>query len=89
MPQLGSRASPGRARRLCAAQHSQSEAQPLGAQPPPRAPKRAACKVAGFTAFDHLGGDAEEFVRLVGLGSAAGLLQQRDMFAAFQHMAAR
>jgi hypothetical protein len=35
------------------------------------------------------GGDTEEFVRLVGLGSAAGLLQQRDMFAAFQHMAAK
>ena len=54
-PQLAPCASPGRAWRLGAAQYSQSEAQPLGAQPPPRAPKRAACKVAGFTAFDHLG----------------------------------
>ena len=33
------------------------------------------------------GGDTDDFVRLVGLGSAAGLLQQRDMFGAFQHMA--
>jgi len=33
------------------------------------------------------GDDASEFVRLVGLGSAAGLLQERDMFSAFQQMA--
>ena len=31
---------------------SQSEAQPLGAQPPPRGLKRAASKVADFTGFD-------------------------------------
>ncbi len=30
---------------------------------------------------------AEEFVRLCGLGSAAGLLQERNLFAAFQHLA--
>ena len=34
------------------------------------------------------GGDAAELVRLAGLGSAAGLLQERDLFAGFQHMTA-
>ena len=34
-----------------AAQHSQGEAQPRGAQSPPRGPKQAASKVTDFTAF--------------------------------------
>ena len=50
VPQPGSCASSRRAWRLRAARHSQSEAQPLGAQPPPRGLKRAASKVADFTA---------------------------------------
>jgi len=48
-------ASSGRAWRLWAARHSQGEAQPLGAQPPPRGLKRAASKVADFAALDHPG----------------------------------
>ena len=36
VPQLGSRASSGRAWRPWAARHSDEEASPLGAQPPPR-----------------------------------------------------
>ena len=40
-PQLGPCASPGRARRLQAARHSQGEARPLGAAPPPRGLKRS------------------------------------------------
>ena len=47
-------ASSARAWRLWAARYSQSEAQPLGAQPPPRGPKRAASKVADFAAFKTL-----------------------------------
>ena len=35
--------------------YSQSESQPLGAQPPPRGLEQAACKVADFTAFGRLG----------------------------------
>ena len=35
--------------------YSQSEARPLGARPPPQGLKRAASKVAHFTAFGHLG----------------------------------
>ena len=52
-PQLAPCASSGRAWRLCAAQHSQGEAQPLGAQPPPRGLERAASKVADSTAIDR------------------------------------
>ena len=55
VPQLAPCASSGRAWRLWAAQYSQSEAQPLGAPPLPRGLKRAASKVADFTAFGHLG----------------------------------
>ena len=53
VPQLNPRASSGCAWRLRAARHSQSEARPLGPQPP-LGLKRAASKVADFTAFDHL-----------------------------------
>ena len=42
-----------RAWRPRAACHSQSEAPPQSAQPPPRGLKRAASKVADFTAVDH------------------------------------
>ena len=55
MPQLGPCGSLGRSWRLQAARHSQSEAQPLGAQPPPRGLKRTAAKVTDFTAFDYVG----------------------------------
>ena len=55
MPQLGSCASSGRAWRLWAARHSQEEAGPLGAQPPPRVLELAASQAAHFTAFDHVG----------------------------------
>ena len=41
-PQPGSCASSGHAWRLWAAQHSQEEAEPLGAQPLPRMLERAA-----------------------------------------------
>ena len=51
-PQLAPCASSGRAWRLWAARHSRCDAQPLGAPPPPRGAKRAASKVADFTAFD-------------------------------------
>ena len=44
-----------RAWRLWAASYSQSEAQPLCAQPLTREPKGAASKVAHFTAFERLG----------------------------------
>ena len=54
VPQLAPCASSGRACRLWAALYPQSEAQPLGAQPPPRGLERAASKVADFTAFDHV-----------------------------------
>ena len=53
VPQPAPCTSSRRAWRLCAAQHSQGEAQPLGAQPPPRGLERAASKVAHLTAFDH------------------------------------
>ena len=43
-PQLGSRASSGRAWRLWAARYAQEEAGPLGAQPLPRAFRLAASK---------------------------------------------
>ena len=46
VPQLGSCASSARAWRLRAARHSQGEAPPPGAQPPPRGLERAASKVA-------------------------------------------
>ena len=52
--QLAPCASSGRAWRLRAAWYSQSEAPPL-ALPPPRGLKRAASKVAHFTAFDPPG----------------------------------
>ena len=59
VPQLGSRASSGRAWRLWAARHSREEAGPLGAQPLPRVLELAASKAADFPwpltmAFDHL-----------------------------------
>ena len=60
VPQLGSCASSGRARRLWLAWHSQGEAQPLGAQPMPRVLERAASKVAESTAFDPSGGQRDE-----------------------------
>ena len=55
VPPLGSSASPGRAWRLQAARHSQTEADPLGAQPLPRVLELAASKAAHFPAFDHAG----------------------------------
>ena len=55
-PQLGSCASSGHAWRLRAARHSQEEAGPPGAQPPPRLLERAASKAADSTAFDRSGG---------------------------------
>ena len=62
MPEVGSCASSGRASRLWAAlggswaaQHSQREAGPLTAQPPPRVLELATSKAADFTAFDPLG----------------------------------
>ena len=57
VPQLAPCTSSHHAWRLWAAWYSQGEAQPLGAQPPPRGLKRAASKVAGFTTetVDHLG----------------------------------
>eukprot|EP00964_Phaeocystis_antarctica_P049545 scaffold28735_cov63-Phaeocystis_antarctica.AAC.2 len=56
-PQLGSRASSGRAWRLWAARHSREAAGPLGAQPLPRVLERAASKAADLTAFDPSGGE--------------------------------
>ena len=53
-PELAFCAFSGRAWWLWAARHSQSEAQPLGAPPPPRGLKRAASEVADATAFDHV-----------------------------------
>ena len=50
VPQLAPCASPGRAWRLWAARHSQGEAQPLGAPPPPPELERTASKVADVTA---------------------------------------
>ena len=58
VPQLAPCASSGRAWRLWAARHSQSEAQPLGAQPRPQLLERAASNVAHFAAFVHLGNDS-------------------------------
>ena len=55
VPRLSSCTSSGRAWWLCAARHSQSEAQPVGTQPAPRRLTRAASKVAHFTAFLHPG----------------------------------
>ena len=55
MPQLSSCASPGRGWQLWAAQHSQEEARPLGAQPLPRVLELAASKTAHFTAVDPSG----------------------------------
>ena len=55
VPQLGPCALSGRAWRLWAARHSQEEADPLGAQPPPRVLAPAASKAADSTAFDHAG----------------------------------
>ena len=55
VPQLGSCATSGRAWRLWAAQHSQGEAQPLGARPPPWVLEPAASKAADVTAVDHAG----------------------------------
>eukprot|EP00964_Phaeocystis_antarctica_P096462 scaffold62734_cov36-Phaeocystis_antarctica.AAC.1 len=53
--QHGQTAPLGRAWQLWAAQHSQGEAQPLGAQPPPWVLELAASKAADFTAFEHSG----------------------------------
>ena len=52
-PQLGASASSGRAWRLWAAQHSQEEVGPLGAQLLPRVLELVASKAADFTAFDR------------------------------------
>ena len=54
-PQLGCRASSGRAWRLWAARHSREEAGPLSAQPLPRVLELAASKAANSTAVDHPG----------------------------------
>ena len=55
VPQLAPCASSGSAWWLCAARHSQSEARPLGSQPPPQLLERAASKVVHFTAFGLAG----------------------------------
>ena len=55
MPEVGSRASSGRAWQLWAARHSQEEAGPLGTQPMPRVLELAASKAAHFPAVDHSG----------------------------------
>ena len=60
VPELGSRASSGRAWRLWAARYSQKEADPLSTHPLPRLLEPAASKVADSTAFDHSGGAADE-----------------------------
>ena len=65
VPELGCSASSGRAWRLWAAQHSNAEASPLGAQPLPRVLELAAAKAAYFIAFDHP----------VGRGTAGQVLQ--------------
>ena len=52
-PQLGSCAASRRAWWFWAARHSQEEAGPLGAQPPPRVLELAASKAAHFKAADH------------------------------------
>ena len=57
VPQLGSWASSGRAWRLWTAQHSDAEAGPLGAQPPPRVLELSASKAADLTAFEPSGRD--------------------------------
>ena len=49
VPRLASCASSARARRLWAARHSWSEAQPVGSQPRPQLLELAASKVANFT----------------------------------------
>ena len=54
-PQLGPRASPGRARRLWAARRSQEDASPPGAQSLPPVLGLAAPKAADSTACDHVG----------------------------------
>ena len=43
-------------------------------------------RVGGDFLFAVCDDNAEEFVRITGLGGAAGLLQERNLFAAFQHM---
>ena len=53
VPQCGACASPGRAWRIRAARHYQSEAQPLVAQPPSPRLELAASKVADVAAFDR------------------------------------
>ena len=65
VPELGFSAFSGRAWRLWAAQHSNAEASPLGAQPLPRVLELAAAKAAHFIAFDHP----------VGRGTAGQVLQ--------------
>ena len=55
VPQPGPCGSSARAWRLWAAQYSLSEAQPLGARPPPRGLTGAASKVADSAAFDLVG----------------------------------
>ena len=41
-------------------------------------------KMAGDFLFAVCADDADEFTHVVGLGSAAGLLQERGLFAQFQ-----
>ena len=65
VPQLGSCASSGRAWRPWAARHSQKEAEPLGAQPPPRVLELAASNAADLTACDHAGKELIEAYVLV------------------------
>ena len=72
VPQLGSRASPGRTMRLWEARYSQGEAQPLGAQPSPRGLERAASKVAYLSAFVHAGGADESESGGCGEGGVIG-----------------
>jgi hypothetical protein len=60
VPQLGSRASSGRAWQLWAARPFQEEAGPLGAQPLPRVLELATSRAAHFPASDHSGKSFDE-----------------------------
>ena len=62
MLKLSPCASSARAMRLQPAWLSQSDAQPLGVQPPRRGLKQTARKVADSTAFGHLGGASLELL---------------------------
>ena len=45
-------------------------------------------RVVGDCLLALFAGDAQEFTRICGLGSAAGVLQERDLLGSFQHLSA-